>query len=300
MEPYKNEKPTDWEEIKTKILYTIMCLFPIISAPPIIFYSEKIAKLTNTTSAQVKDVGILFIILIEIIFLWLTLKDTEEYESSKPNKKDDVTCIELEVQGRKYTITKELYNLLGKRGVPTLGEVRSLPPNPKRISQTTTHINHSIKEKENTTSRVTPFPTKQETPKRANKESMREFIENHIQRMDDLDYIAEEIEKHKYPITPELKSLLRNRYRNKNLRKDFDDYIRNNPPEGFTVETFDLTKNINQPSVAPGTNPVLSDLINQIQTHGDNIVVKQQGQQLTIKATLNQNSQNKNDQWGNF
>lgn len=114
--------------------------------------------------------------------------------------------------------------------------------------------------------------------------------------MDDLDYISEEINKNKYPITPELKSLLRNGYRNKNLRKDFDDYIRNNPPKGFAPENFNLNKN----TEAPGVNPILSDLINQIQTHGDNIIVKQQGQQLTIKATLNQNNQNKNNQWGEF
>lgn len=193
-----------------------------------------------------------------------------------------------------------MYNLLGKRGVPTLGEVLSLPPNPKRTSQAPTDIKHFIKDKENTTSRTTPFPTKQETPKRGNKESMREFIENHIQRMADLDYISAEINKNKYPITPELKSLLRKGYRNKNLRKDFDDYIRNNPPEGFTVETFNLNKNINQPSEAPGVNPILKDLINQIQTRGDNIGVKQQGQQITIKATLNKNNQNKTDQWGEF
>ena len=125
---------------------------------------------------------------------------------------------------------------------------------------------------------------------------MREFIENHIQRMADLDYIFAEIDKNKYPITQELKSLLRNGYRNKNLRKDFDDYIHNNPPKSFAPETFNLTKN----TETPGVNPILKDLINQIQTHGDNIVVKQQGQQLTIKATLNQEKKNEQNQWGDF
>lgn len=114
--------------------------------------------------------------------------------------------------------------------------------------------------------------------------------------MADLDYISEEINKNKYPITPELKSLLRNEYKNKNLRKDFDDYIHNNPRKDSAPKTFDLTKN----TEAPGVNPILKDLINQIQTHGDNIVVKQKGQQLTIKATLNQNNQNKNNQWDEF
>ena len=114
--------------------------------------------------------------------------------------------------------------------------------------------------------------------------------------MADLDYISEEINKNKYPITPELKSLLRNGYRNKNLRKDFDDDLRNSPPKGCATETFDLTKS----TEAPGVNPILSDIINQIQTHSDNIIVKQQSQQITIKATLNQNNQNKIDQWGEF
>ena len=331
VEPDKNKKPTDWEEMKTKLLCTIMCLFPIISAPPIIFYSEKIAKLTNTTSTQIKDVGILFIVLIEIIFTCLALKNTEEYKPSTPNKNDYVNCIEIEIQGRKHYITQELYNLLGKRGVPTLGEVLSLPPKRKRTSQVPTDIQHFIKDKENNTSRVTPFPTKQEIPKQDTKESVQEIFENHRQRMADLDYIFAEIEKNNYPMTQELHSFLKNGYRSKNLRKDFDEYIcnnltkevnqpmkkkstdsflkaettctnefenyiRNHPSKGYAPETFDLTKN----TEAPGVNPVLTDLINQIQTHGDNIVVKQQGQQLTIKATLNQNNQNKNNQWGEF
>ena len=333
MEPDKNKKLTDCKEIRMKLLYTIMCLFPIISATPIIFCSEKIAKLTNITSAQVKDVGILLILLIEIIFTGLALKDTEEYESSKPNKKDYANCIEIEIQGRKHYITQELYNRLGKRGVPTLGEVLSLPPKTKRTSQVPTDIQHFIKDKENTTSRTTPFPTKQVKTKSKSKETVQEIWEKHERNMADLDYIESEITKHNYPITKELEIILRTK--DINYRKEFDDYINrhypkeinqpmkkestsgflktettctnefenyihNNPPKGFTVETFDLTKDANPTSEAPGVNPVLSDLINQIQTHGDNIVVKQQGQQLTIKATLNQNNQNKTDQWGDF
>lgn len=296
MKPNEKEKTIDWKEIKLCIKLTLTFLFLVISPLLIIIHSEKIAKTMNTSIGVAIIMGFATILGLGIIIVMLLENEINESQSSKPNKKDYVTCIELEVQGREYTITKELYNLLEKRGVPTLGEVPSLPPNPKRNSQAPTHINHSIKGKENTTSRVTPFPTKQETPKRANKESMREFIKNHIQRMDDLDYIEEEIKKHNYPITPESKSLLRNGYRNKNLRKDFDDYIRNNPPKGFTVETFDLTKN----TEASGVNPILTDLINQIQTHGDKIVVKQQGQQLTIKATLNQSNQNKQGHWGDF
>lgn len=291
MEPEKNK---DMTIIEKRI--NAFCALAFLIEVMIIIQPEKIAKAINTSSRNVVSVAVLILLITIFTSLVIIPSDFCKETPSKPNKKDNVTCIELEVRGRKYTITKELYNLLGKRGVPTIGEICSLPPNPKRTSQVPTDIQHFIKDKENTTSRVTPFPTKQETPKRTNKESMREFIENHIQRMDDLDYISEEINKNKYPITTELKSLLRNGYRNKNLRKDFDDYIRNNPPKDFAPETFDLTKN----TEAPGVNPVLTDLINQIQTHGDNIVVKQQGQQLTIKATLNQNNQNKNNQWGEF
>ena len=129
---------------------------------------------------------------------------------------------------------------------------------------------------------------------------MQEIIENHKRRLDDLDYIFAEIYKNKYWITTELESFLKNGYKNKNLRKDFDDYIRNNPPKSVTVETFDLNKDVNPPTEAPRVNPIISDLINQIQTHGDNIIVKQQGHQLTIKATLNQEKKTKESQWGEF
>lgn len=291
MEPEKTKNMTIIEK-----RMNAFCVLALLIEVMIIIQPEKIAKAINTSSRDVVSVAVIILLITIFTFLVIIPSDFCKETPLKPNKKDNITCIELEVQGRKYTITKELYNLLGKRGVPTLGEVRSLPPNPKRTSQVPTDIQHFIKDKENTTSRATPFPTKQETPKRANKESMREFIENHIQRMDDLDYISEEINKNKYPITPELKSLLRNGYRNKNLRKDFDDYIHNNPPEGFAPETFDLTKN----TEAPRVNPIITDLINQIQTHGDNIIVKQQGQQLTIKATLNQEKKTQENQWGEF
>lgn len=292
MEPNKNEKAMCWKDIKTSILNILIILFPIM----VIIFSETIAKIMNITSAQVITTSLPIILLIEIIVTSLVLKDSEEYESSTPNKKDYVNCIELEIRGRKHIITTELYNLLGKRGVPTLGEVLSLPPKTKRTSQVPTDIQHFTKDKENNTSRVTPFPTKQETPKRVNEESMQEFIENHIKRMADLDYIAEEIKKHNYPITKELNNILEKGRTSKTLRKDFDDYIRNNQLKLFATETFDLTKN----TEAPRVDPIISDIINQIQTHSDNIIVKKQGKQLTIKATLNQNNQNKNNQWGEF
>lgn len=291
MEPEKNKDMTIIEK-RINAFFALALLIEVM----IIIQPEKIAKAINTSPRNIVPVAVLILLITIFTSLVIIPSDFCKEKPSKPNNKDYVNCIEIEVEGRKRLITTELYNLLGKRGVPTLGEVLSLPPKTKRTSQVPTDIQHFIKDKENTTSRVTPFPTKQEKPKRANKESMREFIENHIQRMADLDYISAEINKNKYPITTELKTLLRNGYRNKNLRKDFDDYIHNNPPKGFAPESFNLTKN----TEPPGVNPILTDLINQIQTHGDNIVVKQQGQELTIKAILNQNNQNNNNQWGDY
>lgn len=247
MEPNKNEKTICWKDIKTSILNILMILFPII----VIIFSETIAKIMNITSTQVITMSLPIILLIEIIVTCLVLKDNDEYESSKPNKKDEVIYIEMEIRGRKHLITKKMYNLLGKRGVPTLGEVLALPPKTKETTQVPTDIKHFTKDKENTTSRVTPFPTKQETAKRVNKESMQEIIENHKRRLDDLDYIFAEIYKNKSWITPELESFLKNGYRNKNLRKDFDDYIQTNPPKGFAPEAFDLTKKHRSPTGQP-------------------------------------------------
>ena len=48
------------------------------------------------------------------------------------------------------------------------------------------------------------------------------------------------------------------------------------------------------------TEPTIANALDIIRHNSDSIVVKQQGQQLTIKATLNQNNQNKNNQWGDF
>ena len=286
MEPNKKEKPTDWKEIKlyTKLMLTFVV---VVMAPLLIFnYSRSTYKPIKILIAIAGVMIIVFSIILVLTILDISKLENEinETESSKTENSKTKTQ-DFAKEKDESTEKATIFSFPQKRK----GTIRVIP-----------YYDHLIRDNGNTTSRTTPFPTKLETPKHANKESMREFIENHIQRMADLDYISAEINKNKHPITPELKSLLRNGYRNKNLRKDFDDYIRNNPPEGFTVETFDLIKDLNPPSVAPGVNPILSDLINQIQTHGDNIIVKQQGQQLTIKATLNQNNQNKNNQWGDF
>lgn len=69
--------------------------------------------------------------------------------------------------------------------------------------------------------------------------------------------------------------------------------------EDSTGETSDSEQN-HQEIKQNRTEPTIGDALDIIKHHSDSMVVKQEGQQLTIKATLNQNNQNKNDQWGNF
>lgn len=126
-----------------------------------------------------------------------------------------------------------------------------------------------------------------------NKE-LQQIEKEHEENIAAHNYVFSEIEKHNYTMTYELLRITM--LKGPEMRKEFETYVRSNPPKDFAPENFNLNKN----TEAPGVNPILSDLINQIQTHGDNIIVKQQGQQLTIKATLNQNNQNKNNQWGEF
>lgn len=282
MEPNEKEKPTDWKEIKlyTKLMLTFVV---VVMTPLLIFnYSRSTYKPIKILIAIAGAMIIVFSIILVLTILDINKLENETNETESSKTENSKTKNEDFAKEKDESTEK--------------AAIFCFPQKRKGTIQVVPYYDHLIRDKGKATSRVTPFPTKQETPKRENKESMREFIENHIQRMDDLDYISAKINKNKYPITPELKNLLRNGYKNKNLRKDFNDYIRNNPPKGFTVETFDLTKN----TEAPGVNPILTDLINQIQTHGDNIVVKQQGQQLTIKATLNTEIQNQKDQWGEF
>ena len=286
MEPNEKEKPTDWKEIKlyTKLMLTFVV---VVMTPLLIFnYSRSTYKPIKILIAIAGAMIIVFSIILVLTILDINKLENETNETESSKTENSKTKNEDFAKEKDESTEK--------------AAIFCFPQKRKGTIQVVPYYDHLIRDKGKTTSRVTPFPTKQETPKRVNKESMREFIENHIQRMGDLDYIFAEISKNKYPITPELKSFLKNGYTNKNLRKDFDDYIRNNPPKGFAPETFDLTKNINQPTEAPKANPILTDLINQIQTHSNNIVVKQQGQQLTIKANLNKDNQNKNNQWGDF
>lgn len=69
--------------------------------------------------------------------------------------------------------------------------------------------------------------------------------------------------------------------------------------EDSALESSDPKQN-HQEIKQAHTEPTIGDALDIIKHHSDNIIVKQQGQQLTIKATLNQNNQNKNNQWGEF
>lgn len=173
--------------------------------------------------------------------------------------------------------------------------VFSFPQKRKGTIRVIPYYDHLIRDKGNTTSRTTPFPTKQTKIKRIIKDPIQQAFERDEKH---LTKILAKNQNSTNSITSDLTTGFLKA--ETTCTNEFENYIHNNPPEGFTVETFDLTKDLNPLSVAPKVNPILTDLINQIQTHGDNIIVKQQGQQLTIKATLNQNNQNKNNQWGDF
>lgn len=69
--------------------------------------------------------------------------------------------------------------------------------------------------------------------------------------------------------------------------------------EYSTDETSDSEQN-HQEVKQTRTEPTIGDALDIIRHNSDSMVVKQEGQQLTIKATLNQNNQNKNNQWGDF
>lgn len=152
-------------------------------------------------------------------------------------------------------------------------------------------MDHLIRDKGNTTSRTTPFPTKQTKIKRIIKDPIQQSFERDEKH---LTKILAKNQNSTNSITSDLTTGLLKA--ETTCTSEFENYIRNNPPEGFAPETFDLTKN----TEAPRVNPILSELINQIQTHSDNIIVKQQGQQLTIKATLNQEKKTQENQWGEF
>lgn len=304
----KNEKAIYWNDIKMSILRILLISFPTIA----FIFSEPIAKTMNITNTQVIITSLPFVFFIEIIFLSLLAECAEKYEKlkkrEKRNKKlneelqqnekeyqENIAALNYvfsEIEKHNYTMTYELLRITGLEGPEMQKEfdiyVRNNPPKnytPELFAQLT-------RENEKTNSRITPFPTKQEAFKHVGREAIQDPQHTAI-----LDYIESKIKKHNYPITHELEIILRNG--GENLREEFDKYVRVQKEFDEFMRNL-LNKQHKQPSVAPGVNPILKDLINQIQTHGDNIVVKQQGQQLTIKATLNQEKKTQENQWGEF
>lgn len=277
MEPSEKEKPTNWKEIKlyVKLMLTFVV---IVMAPVLIFnYSRSTYKPIKILIAIAGVMLISFSIILGLTILRISKLENEtnknessKTENSKTNNEDFAK--EKDESTEKATT----FSFPQKRK----GTIRVIP-----------YYDHLIRDKGNTTSRTTPFPTKQTKIKRIIKDPIQQAFER------DEKHLTKILAKNQNSTNIITSNLTTGFLKDESTcTNEFENYIRNNPPKGFTPETFDLTKN----TEAPGANPVLSDLINQIQTHSDNIVVKQQGQQLTIKTTLNQNNQNKNNQWGEF
>lgn len=279
MEPNEKEKPTDWKEIKIYAKLELAFIV-IVMVPLLIFdYSINTNKLIRILIAIVGVMIISFSIILGLTILRISKLENETNETKSSKTENSKTKTQDFAKQKDESNEKAtMFSFPQKRK----GTIRVIP-----------YYDHLIRDKGNTTSRTTPFPTKQTKIKRIIKDPIQQAFERDEKH---LTKILAKNQTSTNSITSDLTTGFLKA--ETTCTNEFENYIHNNPPEGFTIETFDLTKNINQPSVAPGANPILSDLINQIQTHGDNIVVKQQGQQLTIKATLNQNNQN--NQWGNF
>lgn len=308
MELNKNEKEIYWNDIKMSILKVLIISFPII----MFIFSGKIAKIMNGTITQVNITSVPIILFIELEFLSLLAKYDKENEilrnSEKRNKKlneelqqnekeyqENMTALNYvfsEIEKHNYTMTYELLRITGLEGPEMRKEFKAYVCSNPPKDYTPELFNRLTRENGKTNSRITPFPTKQEALKHVAKEAIQDS-----QHMTTLDYIESKIKKHNYPITHELETILRNG--RENLREEFDKYVRVQKEFDEFMHNI-LNKQNKQASVDPGVNPILSDLINQIQTHGDNIIVKQQGQQLTIKATLNQEPKTQENQWGDY
>ena len=281
MEPNEKEKPTDWKKIKlyTKLELTFVV---IVMAPLLVFnYSRSTNKPIKILIAIAGAMIIVFSIILVLTILDINKleNETNETESSKTENSKTKTQ-DFAKEKDESTEKATIFCFPQKRK----GTIRVVP-----------YYDHLIRDKGKATSRTTPFPTKQTKIKRIIKDPIQQALER------DEKHLTKILAKNQNSTNSITSDLTTNLLKAETTcTNEFENYIHNNPPEGFTVETFDLTKDLNPPSVTPGVNPILTDLINQIQTHGDNIVVKQQGQELTIKAILNQNNQNNNNQWGEF
>lgn len=281
MEPNGKEKPTDWKEIK---LYAKLALtfVVVVMAPILIFnYSRNTYKPIKILIAIAGVMLIAFSIILVLTILDISKLENETNETESSKTKNS--------KAKNQDFAKEKDESTEK------ATTFSFPQKRKGTIRITPYYDHLIRNKRNTTSRTTPFPTKQTKIKRIIKDPIQQAFER------DETHLTKILAKNQNSTNIITSDLTTGFLKTETTcTNEFENFIRNNPPEGFTVETFDLTKDLNPPSVAPGVNPILTNLINQIQTHGDNIIIKQQGQQLTIKVTLNQNNQNKQDQWGEF
>ena len=242
----------NWKEIKLSIKLTLTFLFMIIGPVLVIIHSEKISKTINLSIESVTIMGFAIFPILGLLFISLLESETSEHESSKANKDHQ---------------EKEVYKFNKPR---MKGAVQVIP-----------YLDHLIRDKGNTNSRVTPFPTKQDKFKRITQDPVQKEFEKD---KSNLKHILSQAQNGTCLITSDLETgLLKTET---NCTNEFGDYISNNPPEGFTVETFDLTKDLNPPSVAPEVKTDLNNLINQIQTHSDNLSVKKEGRHLVIKTTL--------------
>lgn len=244
----------NWKEIKLYIKLTLTFLFMIIGPVLIIIHSEKISKTTNLSIKSVTIMAFAIFTILGLLFISLLESETSEQESSKSK---------------------------GKTESPEEGTIFWFPQKTKGTIRVPSSIDLFMRDKGNTTSRTTPFPTKQEKFKRIIEDPVQKEFEKD---KSNLKHILSQPQNGTCLITSDLETGLLKA--ETNYANEFSNYIRNNPPKGFTVETFDLTKDLNPPSITPEVKTELSNLINQIQTHSDNVLVKKDGRHLVIKATL--------------
>ena len=257
MEPDKNktEKLINWKEIKLYIKLSLTFLFMIIGPVLVIIHSEKISKTINLSIESVTTMGFAIFPILGLLFIRLLESETSEHESSNSKEKND----------------KHFNHRI----------VMWFPQKTKGTIRVPSSIDLLIRDKGNTTSRTTPFPTKQDKFKRIAEDPVQKQFEKD---KSNLKRILSQAQNGTCLITSDLDTGLLKAQTT--CTNEFENYIRNNPLKGFTVETFDLTKDLNPPSVAPKVKTDLNNLINQIQTHSDNLSVKKDSRHLVNKATL--------------
>lgn len=147
MEPNEKEKPTDWKEIKLYIKLMLTFVI-IIMAPLLVFnYSRNTNKLIKILIAIAGAMIIVFSIILVLTILGISKleNETNETESSKTENlktKNENFAKEKDESTEKVTT----FSFPQKRK----GTIRVIP-----------YYEHLIRDKGNTTSRTTPFPTKQ-------------------------------------------------------------------------------------------------------------------------------------------